>query len=617
LLSAAINVVKATMTPARWFELSRIAGTGFITLLFWQQFIPQWVLLVAVAVGLYPLVKIGLVDLVRHRKIGTELFVSLATLIALATGEVIAGSVIMVIILIAEFIAQLNTDRARASIRNLVGSTPQTATLKADGVEQTVSIAQLQVGDIVLVRAGEKFPVDGDIVAGEGSVNEAPITGESIPKEKAAGDSIFAGTVLTSGAMDVRTLKVGADTTFARIIKLVEEAQEHQAPVQKLTDKVAAWLLPVVLIFLAFVFAFTRDARLIVTLLFFSSPAELGLATPLVMVSAIARAARSGILVKGGIYLELLAKCDVMVFDKTGTLTTGSPQITSVIPVEGVETAELMRLAAAADRRSSHPLALAVVAYATRLGMDIPEPDEFQTLQGRGVRAVVEGQVVLLGTASLLQENDIQPPVREGHEGQTFIYAAANGRAMGILYLADQIRPEAADAIRKLKASGVKRIVMLTGDNASTARAVGAELGIDEIHADLLPQDKVEQIRSLQSQNYRVAMIGDGINDAPALAAADIGVAMGVGGTQAALEAADVALMTDDLEKIVLARTIARRAYRTIKENLFFGVAVVHGLGIIAALLGLIGPIAAALIHLGPDVLVFLNSVKLLRIRLE
>jgi heavy metal translocating P-type ATPase len=616
-LPAAFRWVRATMTPQRWLELSRIAGTGLITILYWQKLVPQWVLLIAVVVGLYPLLKIGLIDLVRDRKLGTEIFVSLATIIALATGETMAGAVIMVIILIAEFIAEINTDRARASIQRLIGSVPRTATLVEAGRHRVVSIAQLRVGDIVLVHAGEKIPVDGAVVEGTASVNEAPITGESIPRDKAAGDEVFAGTVLDSGALDVRTQKVGADTTFARIVQLVEQAQEHQAPVQKLTDRVAAWLIPVVLLFLALVFIFTRDARLIVTLLIFTSPAELGLATPLVMISAIARAARGGVLVKGGVYLESLAKVDAIVFDKTGTLTTGKPQVTAAIPAEGADLHLLLRVAAAADRRSSHPLALAVVRHVMQMGIDFPEPTDFETLQGRGVRATVQGQVVLLGTRTLLLENGIEPPDPQGQPGQTCVYVAWGTRALGILYFADQVRPEAPHAIARLRATGVRWIVMLTGDNESTAQAVAQTLGVDEVHANLLPGHKVDAIRELQRQGYRVAMVGDGINDAPALAAAEVGVAMGAGGTQAAIEAADVALMTDDLSKIVLARTIARRAYRTIQENLLFGIGVVHVLGITAALLGLIGPVAAALLHLGPDVMVFLNSVKLLRVRLE
>src|SRR5262245_31441608 len=307
------------LTRQRWIEIARIILTGLLILLHGLDVLPIWWLYGAVAVGLYPLVKKGLVALFQERRLGTEIFVTLATLIALLGGEEVAGAVLMVIILVAEFIADLNTDRARASIRGLIGSVPRTAIVRDGGGERSVAIDQIQVGDVVLVRAGDKVPVDGRIVSGGATVNEAPITGESVPKDKNEGDDVFAGTVMESGAADVRTEKVGADTTFARIIKLVEEAGESQAPVQKLADRVAAWLIPVVLLFLVVVFLATRDLRLIVTLLIFTSPAELGLATPMVMIAAIARAAHSGVLVKGGVYLEALAKIDAMVFDKTGT----------------------------------------------------------------------------------------------------------------------------------------------------------------------------------------------------------------------------------------------------------------------------------------------------------
>lgn len=606
------------MTPERWFALARIAIAGLAALLYWRALIPIEALWLAVALGLYPLVRIGLRDLIHDRKIGTEIFVTIATIIALIGGETVAGAILMVIILIAEFIADLNMDRARASIRDLVGSVPQTALVRAADGEHAVPIETLRPGDVVLVRAGEKIPVDGTVVAGMGSVDEAPITGESVPKDKAAEDSVYAGTILVAGALDVRTAQVGTDTTFARIVALVESAGAEQAPVQKLTDKVAAWLIPVVLIFLLAVYAYTRDVRTIVTLLIFTSPAELGLATPLVIIAAIARAARSGILVKGGIYLESLAKIDTMVFDKTGTLTANAPRVVGVeIRDPAFTEAEIMALAAAADRRSAHPLAEAVVAHAEALGLPVAEPDQYEQIIARGVKATIGGRPVLVGNPALLRENGValDAPMEQG--GRTPLHVAVDGRFVGAILIADTIRPNAREALSRLRATGVRRLVMLTGDNAATAAAVAAELGLDDARANLRPQDKVSAIAELQKQGARVAMIGDGINDAPALARADVGIAMGSGGTQAALEAADIALMTDDLMRIVSARAIARRAYRTIQENLIFGVGVVHVAGITAALLGWIGPVEAALLHLGPDLLVFLNSIKLLRIPIQ
>ena len=336
------------------------------------------------------------------------------------------------------------------------------------------------------------------------------------------------------------------------------------------------------------------------------------------MIAAIARAARHGILVKGGIYLELLAKADVMVFDKTGTLTVGQPAVAGIYPNDSSLSQEaLLSLAAAADRRSGHPLAKAVVARAQELKLSIPEPSEFEMIQGRGVKATVEGKNVLAGNEALMRDNGITVQPLSHEPTGTTIYIALDGQVVGTLDLADQLRSGAKEAVARLKATGVKKVIMLTGDNARIAKRVGAELGVDEVQADLLPEDKVNAIVALQQQGHSVAMIGDGVNDAPALARAQVGIAMGARGTQAAIEAADVALMTDDLSKIVFARALARRAYRTIQENIYVGVGVVHVLGITAALLGWIGPIQAAMIHLGPDILVFINSVKLMRVRIK
>ena len=612
------SAVMTLMTRERWIEVGRILFTGLMAFLFWRELIPIQILWGAVAVGLYPLVKTGVLDLIHERKIGTEIFVTVATLVALAGGETVAGAVLLAIILIAEFIADLNMDRARTAIKELIGSAPQFALVRDTNGERTVPIDQLRVDEVVLVRAGEKIPVDGTIVSGAASINEAPITGESLPKDKSIGAAVFAGTVVASGAIDIQTEKIGGDTTFSRIIALVEHAESEQAPVQKLADKVASWLIPVVFVFLIGVFIVTRDVRMIVTLLIFTSPAELGLATPLVMIAAIARSARTGILVKGGLYLESLAKVDVMVFDKTGTLTANRPEVVRVeIHDMRFSETEFLSLAAAADRRSAHPLAKAVADYAVTKRVAFAEPDQYEQLQGRGVKAVVAGQTVLVGNAALLRESGVSLADAIEDGGQTPVHVAVDGKFAGVIFIADSIRPGAREALIKLRRSGVKRIVMLTGDNEATARAIASQLGVDEVRANLMPEDKVTAIEELKMQGHRVAMIGDGINDAPALARADVGIAMGGGGTQAALEAADIVLMTDELFKIVSARSIARRAYRTIQENLFVGVGVVHVLGITAALLGWIGPIEAAILHLGPDVLVFLNSAKLLYVQID
>ena len=576
---------------------------------------PFPVLLVAIAGGLSPLARTGLIDLWHDRKIGTQMFVTIATVIALLGGEYVAAAVLMTIILIAEYMADLNTDRARASIKALVGATPRTATLRTPDGDHVVPIEVLTSGAIVLVRAGEKIPVDGTVVAGAGAVNEAAITGESLPVDKEPEASVLAGTMVESGALDIRTDRIGPDTLFARIVALVEGAGSEAAPVQKLADRVAAWLLPLVLVFLIVVFVVTRDIRKIVALLIFTSPAELGLATPMV---AIARAARHGILIKGGLYLEQLAKVDAIVFDKTGTLTVGVPEVVGIVVHDpALSEDDVLRYAAAVDLRSGHPLATAIVKAARVRGLRIADVQDFQTSQGRGVIGVVDAREVMVGNEALLDEHGVAPATADDQHVGSTVQVAVNGRRAGSLHFADQVRPRTAEVVWRLRGDGVRRFVMLTGDNAAAAQGVAAAIGIDEVRAHLLPEGKITAIAALQAEGYTVAMVGDGVNDASALARADVGIAMGARGTQAAIEAADIALMTDDLQRIVTARLLARRAYRTIKENLFVGVGVVHVLGITAALMGWIGPIQAALLHLGPDVLVFLNSVKLLRVRLE
>jgi Zn2+/Cd2+-exporting ATPase len=605
-------------TPERTREAARILLVGALTLLYWQALVPLPVLLMTVAIGLYPLARTGLLDLVRERAIGTELFVTIATLIAVAGGEYIAAAVLMTIILIAEYIADLNTDRARASIKALTGATPRMATVRTPEGLRAVPVEDVAVGAIVVVKTGERIPVDGAVATGLAAVDEASITGESIPVEKGPESSVLAGTIVQSGAVDVRAEKIGADTFFARIVALVERTESEAAPVQRLTDRVAAWLLPVVLVFLVVVFVVTRDVRKIVALLIFTSPAELGLATPMVMIAAIARAARLGILVKGGLYLERLAKADAFVFDKTGTLTEGTPKVASITVHDAAFTEhDVLRYAGAADRRSSHPLANAVVKAAEERQVELPEPQDFRTVQGRGAIATVDAREVIVGNDALLDERSVMRPDGALAAESTIVRVAVNGSLVGSIRFTDAPRATMPAALQALRRSGVTRLVMLTGDNARAAQEVARAASIDEVRAGLKPDDKVRAIDDLRRQGLIVAMVGDGVNDAPALARADVGIAMGARGTQAAIEAADVALMTDDLSRLVTARVLARRAYRTIQENLIVGVGVVHVLGILAALYGWIGPIQAALLHLGPDVLVFLNSIKLLRVHLE
>jgi Zn2+/Cd2+-exporting ATPase len=599
------------------WEIIRIITVGIASLLFYLEIIPLPVLLAAMAFGLYSL-KTAITDLVKERKIGTELFITIAVVVSVLGKEYLAGSVVLMIILIAEYIASASGERARASIRELIGSAPQTAIVKKDGKEQEVAIADLKIGDVIIVKAGEKIPVDGKAVAGNAAVNEAPITGESVPKEKSPGNEVFAGTILESGALDVEMTKAGKDTVFARIISLVEEAETQKAPIEKFTDKIASYLIPIVFVFVAIVYFYTRDVKLIIALLIFTSPAELGLATPLVTIAAIARAAREGILIKGGLFLEELAKVTTIVFDKTGTLTVGAPAVREIaITDAGFTENQLLEYAAGADRRSSHPLAKAILDRAAKANVHIPEPENFEVIKGRGVKASIQGKQVLLGNKALLNENKVEVTPQQNAPAETAIHLAIDGKLAGIFYVADKIRPGAKEMIAELRSSGVNKIVMLTGDNEETATYVSNEVGITDFRANLLPEDKIGAIKELQkNKSERIAMVGDGINDAPALVQANVGIAMGVAGTQAAMEAADIVLMEDKLEKIARIRAISKRAYRTIKENIIVGVGVVHVIGITLVLLRIIGPVEAAAIHLLPDTLVFINSIKLLKVRI-
>ena len=600
------------------WEIVRIITVGAASLLFYFEVIPLPVLLGAMAFGLYSLVKVAVTDLINERKIGTEIFITIAVVISVLGKEYLAGAVVLMIILIAEYIASASGERARASIKELIGSVPKTAIIKKEGKEETLQIADLKIGDIVLVKAGEKIPVDGKVTAGEGSVNQAPITGESVPQEKTTGSDAFAGTIVELGALDIEMTKAGKDTVFSRIIALVEEAENSQAPIEKFTDKIAGWLIPVVFIFVGAVYFYTRDVKLVIALLIFTSPAELGLATPLVTIAAIARAAREGILVKGGKFLEELAKVTTIVFDKTGTLTAGTPVLNRVEIINtGFNENSLVQIAAAVDRRSSHPLAKAILTYADKLKLTYVEPESFEVIKGRGVSATVEGKPVLFGNLLYMKENNIPLPAPSENLTDTAIYLSVENKLAGVFYLSDAIREGAKEMIAGLRKSGIKEIVMLTGDNPETAKHVAELVGITDFRANLLPEDKIKIVKELQGNGSKVAMVGDGINDAPALVQANIGIAMGAMGTEAAMEAADIVLMEDKLEKIARARAISKRAFRTIKENIFVGVGVVHVIGITLVLLRILGPVQAAAIHLLPDTLVFINSIKLLRVKIE
>ncbi len=600
-------------------EIARALVLAALCVLFYFSAVPLPLFLAGLLVGIFGLAKEGIEKIYKELKIGTEIYITIAVIVAVLGKEYLAGGIILLIILIAEFIGDVISERARTSIRGLIDEMPKNARVKHDGKEEMIELEKLSIGSVVLVKSGEKIPADGVVIHGAGTVNQAAITGESVPQEKDDGSEVYAGTVLQTGALDIRVTKLHTDTLFAHIIALVEEAQEKRAPIEKLADTIATYLIPVSFVFVAAVYLITQDVRTVIALLIFTSPAELALATPLVMVAGIARAAREGILLKGGIFLEEMARINTLIFDKTGTLTIGKPIVTDVEVLDDTYSKEeIIQLAAAADRRSSHPLAEAIVGYARSLHLSIPQPSAFETMKGRGVSAVVDKKKVYLGNDALLKDKNMNvPELRIQNSNSTAIFVLIDDKITAILYLSDRLRDGAKEAIHALQKDGVQNIIMLTGDNTATATFIAEEVGITDYRAGLLPEDKIAIVRDIQAkEKTKVAMVGDGINDAPALAQAHVGIAMGIMGNQAAMDAADVVLIGDDLDKIVKVRALSKRAYRTIKENLLIGAGVVHVLGIMLVLTNVIGPIEAALMHLVPDVLIFLNSTKLLRVKI-
>lgn len=583
------------------------------------EWVPAPVALIAVVIGGYPIFKSAFLGL-RARSINVDLLMTIGIVAAVSIGEYVSAALLVLFILIAHFLEGFTTDRARAAIRELIALAPKRARVLREGREIEVRAEELNPGDIVIVRPGENIPADGLVIGGHSSVNQAPITGESIPVEKGPGDEVFAATLNELGSLKVKVTRVGADTTLGKIIRLVEEAEGNKAPVQRFADRFTTYFLPVVIIVAVLTYVLSGNIVATIAVLVVACPCAVALATPLAVVASVGSAARRGLLIKGGLYLEALAKVDTVLMDKTGTLTFGKPEVTDVIVGNpSLESEEaLLSLAAAVERYSEHPLATAILAEAKRRRLSLPEPDQFTAVPGQGISARLRGREVLLGNRELMATHSIAiPPGLEERAmaleraGKTVVFLAQDRDLLGIIAVADVIREEVPRAIAELKKLGIEHLLLLTGDNERTAAAVAAQLGVD-YRAELLPQDKIAIVRELQAKGHRVAMIGDGINDAPALTQADVGIAMGVAGTDVALEAADVALMGDDWQRIPEAIQIGRRAFRTIQQNIAFGV-LFNVVGIGLASVGILSPVLAAAAESLPDVAVFLNSSRLLR----
>ena len=528
---------------------------------------------------------------------------------------------------LAQTLEARTLDRARNAIRALMDLTAADALVRDAAGERRVAVDEVPIGAVIVVRPGDKIPLDGEVVAGESAVNQAPVTGESMPAEKAHGDSVFAGTINGRGALEVRVTRLRRDTTLARIIHLVERAQAQRAPAQTLVERFARIYTPAVIVLAAAVavipplmFHAGWHAWLYraLVLLVVSCPCALVISTPVSIVAALAGAARKGVLIKGGVHLENASKVRCVAFDKTGTLTRGTPDVVDVVALNGAGTASIVSLAASVEQRSTHPIAQAIVDHASAAGIAAMPADEVSALTGRGAEGRVGGHRVLLGNHRLFEERRLCSPAIHDHlaamaaSGRTAVLVARDEEPIGIIAVADRPRENGRDAIELLRAQGVERIVMLTGDSYGTAKAIAEELGVDEFRAELLPEDKVAAVEDLRRVHGSVAMVGDGVNDAPALAAADVGIAMGVAGSDAALETADVALMADQLLRIPYTLRLSRATVRNIKMNLAISL-VLKAAFVVAAVGGVATLWMAVLADTGASVLVIVNALRLLR----
>jgi Cd2+/Zn2+-exporting ATPase len=544
--------------------------------------------------------------------------VALAVFAAFVTGNYVTAGVVGFIMLLAELMETRTALGARASIESLIHLTPTMAhLLNADGSETQIEVARLKQGDVVRVRPGDNVPADGQIRDGLSSINEATITGESLPADKVVGMQVFAGTTNLTGALDIVVTKAGKDTTLGKVQQLIMDAEKTQLPIMRMIDQYVTWYIPTILMVSLIIYFFTKDLNRSISALVISCPCPLILATPTAMVAALSAAARLGILVKNVSLLEIAGKITAVVFDKTGTLTTGQLYVTKLEPAGGVEPAVLLSLTASAEQMSKHPAARAVMNLAKEANVQFERAVEFKETPGKGVFAMVQGSGVMVGRDSFLKENGIDVsnvPDPSLHEEQGFstLYIARNKQCIGWIGMQDKSRPEAQQAVKELFECGIGRITMLTGDRNEVANRISAELGCTDYKAHCLPQDKLAVVERIKLDGHIVAVVGDGINDAPALAAGDLGVAMGAAGSDVAINSASIALMSDDLRRLPFLVLLSRKTRGVINQNLFFGILFII-LGVAASAIGWLPPIVAAFLHLGGSVLVVFNSARLVR----
>jgi Zn2+/Cd2+-exporting ATPase len=565
----------------------------------------------------YPIIVTAIKDLRRGRLSINEL-VAIAVLAAFASGNYETAGVVAFFMLTGEIIESRTAEGARDSIESLIKLTPTKARrIKSDGSEEEVAASQLAVGDTIRIRPGDNVAADGLIVNGQGSFNQATITGESLPVDKKSGDEVFAGTQNLTGVLEIKVSRAGTDTTLGRVRELIIAAEKTKLPIQKIVDQYMGFYTPLVLVIGALVWAFTHDLNRVIAVFVVSCPCAFILATPTAMVAALSAAARLGILIKNVADIELAAKINAFVFDKTGTLTTGQLAVSRLAPIGDTKPAELLLLAASAEKYSNHPTAKALATLAGEAGVPLAEPKDFVETAGRGVKAEINGAKILVGRAQWLKDNGIDASFEKSvdlneTEGWSLIFVAQNGKCVGWVGMQDQTRAEAKEALAELKEAGVRRISMISGDRQVVATRVANEIGCEEAKGDCLPQNKVEFVRAMKLKGYKVAVIGDGVNDAPALAAGDIGIAMGAAGSEVAIHSATIALMNNDLRRLPFLVKLSRSTRTIINQNFVFGICFII-VGWTGTIFGYIGPIAAAMLHVAGTLIVIFNSARLVR----
>jgi heavy metal translocating P-type ATPase len=589
-----------------------IIGAAAVWFRLWEPF-PAFSVIGAVSLAFvgWPIFREAFENLVA-RRMTMELSMTIAIIAAAAISEWFTALVVSLFVLIAEELEHMTVSRGRLAIRELVDFVPQEARVRRGGDILTLKLDEIVRGDVVIVSPGEKVPVDGPVLSGHSYVDQSRLTGESMPAEKKPGEVVFAGSINQMGVLEIRVDQVGRDTSYGRIIQAVEAAEQSRAPVQKLADRLAGYLVYIALFCAGLTWLITHNIRDTISVIIVTGACGIAAGTPLAILGGIGRAARLGSIIKGGIHLETLGRVDTVVFDKTGTLTLGKPQVTAISTAPGVAEDGLLALAASAELHSEHPLAQAVVTEARARALEVKEPESFAYVVARGIRASVAGRKVLVGNAKLLSEEGVGLPAADGPGSSSEILVAADGVYLGAVTVEDALRPEAAMAVAALNRRGV-RTVLLTGDIAAVADRVGKELGISEVVAGLMPEDKHRRVGEMVKAGRVVAMVGDGVNDAPALTAANVGIAMG-SGTDIAQESADVVLIGNDLNKLVETVGIARKTRGIIWQN-FAGTLIIDALGIGLAAFGMLNPLFAAFIHVGSELAFVLNSARLLALQ--